>query len=48
VELGAADYPATAFAFDVIAEQDRDAIVRFSQEIQRSSLRDRAKGRFAS
>jgi hypothetical protein len=48
VELGVADCPETAFAFEVIAEQDRDAIVRFSQEIQRLSLRDRAKGRLAS
>jgi c-di-GMP-binding flagellar brake protein YcgR len=31
-----------AFGFDVIAEADREAIVRFSHEMQRSRLRERA------
>ncbi len=30
-----------AFAFEVIAESDRDAIVRFSQDVQRLMLRQR-------
>lgn len=33
---------ACAFAFEVIAESDREAIVRFSQDVQRSMLRMRA------
>jgi hypothetical protein len=32
-----------AFAFDVIAEQDREAIVRFSHDVQRRELRKRRR-----
>jgi hypothetical protein len=35
--------PRRAFAFDAISEEDRDAIVRFSHEVQRSELRERAR-----
>ncbi len=37
-----ADKLRRAFAFDQISDEDRDAIVRFSHEVQRSELRERA------
>jgi hypothetical protein len=48
VENGGSDSQPVAFVFEEIAEDDRDAIVRFSQEMQRSTLRERAKGKPAS